>query len=69
VRPFTLKAVDQFVSGPPPALTSDEYAAAYNEVKDYGRSGSTVRTPEQTNLALFMTAAAAADVEPRSRGA
>ena len=55
VRPFTLKAVDQFVSGPPPALTSSEYAAAYNEVKDYGRSGSTVRTPEQTNLALFMT--------------
>lgn len=55
VRPFTLDRVDQFVPGPPPALTSDEYASAYNEVKDYGRAGSAVRTPEQTNLALFMT--------------
>jgi uncharacterized protein (TIGR03118 family) len=34
-------------------LTSAEYTAAFNEVKDFGRIDSTVRTPEETEVARF----------------
>lgn len=34
-----------------PALTSVEYAEAYNEVKSVGRIDSTTRTPEQGHIA------------------
>ncbi len=53
VTPFTLLAGDQFLSDPPPELTSRHYARDYNEVKRLGSAASTERTPEQTNLALF----------------
>jgi uncharacterized protein (TIGR03118 family) len=53
VTPFALDSGSQFRSPPPPALTSAEYTAAYNEVKDFGRIDSTVRTPEQTEAAKF----------------
>jgi hypothetical protein len=39
--------------GPPPALTSAEYAAAFNEVKDIGALNSLSRTADQTASALF----------------
>jgi hypothetical protein len=45
-----------FMAPPPPALTSAEYAAAYDEVKRLGGDGVTTpteRTPEQTEIALF----------------
>jgi hypothetical protein len=51
---------DQFRPGPPPALTSPLYAADVNEVKAIGRVDSTVRTPEQTQLALLWQATAQA---------
>jgi len=53
VTPFTLLAGDQFLSDPPPQLTSRRYARDYNEVKELGRFDSATRTPDQTNLALF----------------
>jgi membrane-associated phospholipid phosphatase len=53
VTPFALTSGSQFRPGPPPALTSAEYAAAFNEVKDLGGVDSTARTPEQTQIALF----------------
>jgi hypothetical protein len=53
VTPFALDSGSQFRAPPPPDLTSAEYTAAYNEVKDYGRVDSTVRTPEQTETARF----------------
>jgi len=34
-------------------LSSDEYAADYNEVKNVGVINSTTRTPDQTEAALF----------------
>jgi hypothetical protein len=55
MRPFAIESPDQFRADPPPALTSDEYAADYNETKRLGSATSTDRTPEQTLLARFFT--------------
>ena len=53
VTPFAMTSGSQFRPGAPPALDSAEYAAAFNEVKDLGRSDSTSRTEEQTQIARF----------------
>ncbi|WP_336489445.1 vanadium-dependent haloperoxidase [Methylobacterium nigriterrae] len=53
VTPFVLQSASQFRPGPPPALTSAEYAAAFNEVKALGGLDSTERTPEQTQSAIW----------------
>jgi hypothetical protein len=56
VRPFALASGAQFRAAPPPALTSAEYAAAFDEVKQLGGDGiqtPTNRTPEQTQIGLF----------------
>jgi hypothetical protein len=53
VRPLTLTSNDQFRPDGPNQLTSAEYAEDFNEVKAYGRIDSTVRTPEQTEIARF----------------
>ena len=52
-KPFGLRAPDQFRPAPPPALDSSKYAAAYNEVKDFGRVDSMVRTIDQTRYAVW----------------
>ena len=44
---------DSFLPGPPIPLTSEEYAADFNEVKALGRKDGSSRTPEQTETALF----------------
>jgi hypothetical protein len=48
-----LERPDQFRPGPPVALTSQEWASDYNEVKAYGARNSMLRTPEQTETAKF----------------
>ncbi len=53
VTPFALDSGSQFRAPPPPDLTSAAYTAAYNEVKDFGRVDSTVRTDAQTEVAHF----------------
>jgi hypothetical protein len=53
VTPFALSAGAQFRPAAPPALGSAEYAAAFNEVKSLGRSDSTTRMDEQTQIARF----------------
>ena len=53
VTPFAMTAGNQFVGNGPNALTSAEYTADYNEVKDYGSATSTVRTTNQTAEARF----------------
>lgn len=53
VMPLTLTSNDQFRPDGPNALASGEYAEDFNEVKAYGRVDSAVRTPEQTQTALF----------------
>jgi PAP2 superfamily len=51
VTPFGLLTPFQFLPTPFPQLESPEYAESFNEVKDVGRSDSTVRTPEQGRFA------------------
>jgi hypothetical protein len=53
VTPFTLNSPSQFRPVAPPALTSERYARAYNEVKALGARFNSARTQEQTDLALF----------------
>jgi membrane-associated phospholipid phosphatase len=53
MRPFVLRTAGQFRPGPPPALTSAAYTRSYRETKAYGSAASSVRSPEQTDTALF----------------
>ena len=53
VRPFALNRANQFRPGPPPALTSAKYAAAFNEVKALGAATGSTRTADQTEIGLF----------------
>jgi hypothetical protein len=55
VRPLVLRAAAQFRPPGPPSLTSRQYATDLNEVARLGRADSAVRTPEQTDTALFWT--------------
>ena len=53
VKPFSLQAKNQFRPAAFPALNSQAYVDAFNEVKATGQKGSTVRTPDQTAYAKF----------------
>jgi len=56
VKPFVLATSSQFRVPPPPALNSDEYAAAYDEVRRFGGDGVTTpteRSDEQASIGIF----------------
>jgi hypothetical protein len=53
LKPFVLERPDQFRPGPPPSLSSKEWAADYNEVKAYGARDSTRRSAQETETARF----------------
>ena len=53
VVPFTLASPAQFRVPPPPALTSPEYAAAFDEVRRMGSRNRSERTPDQTEAGIF----------------
>jgi PAP2 superfamily len=53
VAPFVLQRANQFRPAPPPAITSDAYTQAYNEVKSLGQNSSTTRTVDETTAAKF----------------
>jgi hypothetical protein len=53
VTPFVLNNAAQFRPAPPPALTSQAYVQALNEIKSLGQNTSTTRTPEQTVIGKF----------------
>ena len=53
VTPFALNSPSQFRAQDPPVLNSPEYTRAYEEAKLLGKSDSTTRTAEQTDLANF----------------
>jgi hypothetical protein len=53
VTPFALNRANQFRPGPPPALTSDEYADVFNEVKSLGIVNSTTATADEALTGRF----------------
>ncbi len=53
VRPFAISSGSAFRPGPPPALDSAQYTAAFDEVKQIGSATSSTRTPDQTQIANF----------------
>jgi hypothetical protein len=55
LRPLAINSPEQFRPGPPPALTSAQYAAEFNEVKSLGQAGSSTRTAAQTETAKFFS--------------
>jgi hypothetical protein len=52
-KPMAIERPSQFRVPPPPAIDSDEYTRAFNEVKEVGRYQSSTRTPDQTHQALW----------------
>jgi hypothetical protein len=53
--PYALTGPARFRAPPPPALTSEEYTANYNEVKEKGALTGSTRTPAETDIAFFWT--------------
>ncbi|TMJ26185.1 MAG: vanadium-dependent haloperoxidase, partial [Alphaproteobacteria bacterium] len=53
LKPFALTSQSQFRPEPPVALTSEQWAADYNEIKDLGAKDSTKRTAQQTEDGRF----------------
>jgi membrane-associated phospholipid phosphatase len=57
VTPFALARADQFRPGPPPALASETYRGAFNEVRSLGVASSTTATPDEAVIGRFWNAA------------
>jgi hypothetical protein len=53
VRPFMIRSASDFRTDGPNALTSDEYAAEFDEVKSLGSATSATRSADQTDMARF----------------
>jgi hypothetical protein len=53
VKPFALTSASQFRPAPPAALKSAQWAADYNEIKEFGGRASTKRSARQTEDAHF----------------
>src|SRR5436190_2201981 len=57
VTPFALERANQFRPGPPPALTSDRYSEAFNEIKSLGTTNSTTATADEALTGRFWNGA------------
>jgi PAP2 superfamily len=55
--PWAITSPSAFRPGPPPAITSPEYARDFNETKAMGSVTSALRTTDQTDNALFWNSA------------
>jgi vanadium-dependent haloperoxidase-like protein len=53
MTPWAIDSPSQFRPAGPPSLTSDQYAADVNEVKELGSITSATRTADQTQIAVF----------------
>ncbi len=62
VTPFGISSASDFLLDPPPALTSNQYAKAYNEVMTVGSLNSTQRPQDRANVALFYAASSPTQV-------
>jgi hypothetical protein len=66
-KPFALATAAQFRPGPPPPLARAEWAADYNEIKDYGGRSGSKRSPQQTEAAQFWLMVGAPAYHPIAR--
>jgi hypothetical protein len=62
VTPFGIRSSDQFRLRPPPALTSQKYRKAYDEVKTVGEMNSTARPKDRADVAQYYALAAPTQV-------
>jgi PAP2 superfamily len=62
IVPFGIRSASDFLLDPPPPLTSEEYAKAYNEVMTVGSINSTQRPPDRANVALYYAASSPTQV-------
>ena len=69
VTPFVLLSGSQFRPDGPAALDSRRYTKDFNEIVEIGSAASTVRTAEQTQIALFWRASPTAIWNPILRKA
>ena len=53
VTPFALERASQFRPGPPPALTSDAYSDAFNQIKSLGIANSKTATADEALTGRF----------------
>jgi len=67
VRPFALKSGSQFRPAAPYALTSNQWAKDYAEVKKMGAKTGSARTAEQTEIARFWELTGPATTNPIPR--
>jgi PAP2 superfamily len=56
IHPFTFTKPARFRPGGPNPLTSNAYIEDFVETRDFGRSDSIIRSPEQTDIAYFWQA-------------
>ena len=57
LTPFALERANQFLPGPPPALTSDTYSEALNKIKSLGTTNSTTATADEALTGRFWNGA------------
>src|SRR5437667_88940 len=57
VAPFALERANQFLPGPPPALTGDTYSEALNEIKSLGTTDSTTAAADEELTGRFWNGA------------
>jgi hypothetical protein len=56
ITPFGIRSAKEFLLEPPPALTSNKYAKAYNEVMTVGSLDSTARPRDRSDVATYYAA-------------
>lgn len=62
ITPFGIPSAKSFLLDPPPALTSNRYAKAYNEVMTVGSIDSTERPQDRADVVLFYAASSPTQV-------
>ena len=55
MRPFTMKAADDYLPDPPKALSSEIWSRDYNLTRNYGGTNSTVRSAAEGESGIFWT--------------
>jgi hypothetical protein len=55
MRPFTMKAPDDYLPAGPPSLASEIWERDYNLTRAYGDTTSTMRSAAETEIGLFWT--------------